>query len=203
MFDLGGVVIDLDRDRCVEQYKKLGFADISSDLDQYVQSGIFYELETGKITTAGFYDFCLRQCAPGTSTVQIQDAFNAFLVELPVERLRKIREIRNRFQTFALSNTNPVMYDSWIAQKFRQEGLTINDYFDGIVTSFQEGTCKPDTTIFQRLLERNSLNPARTLFLDDSEANCQAARECGIMAERITSDNNMISVISRLTDDRQ
>lgn len=203
VFDLGGVVIDLDRERCVESFRRLGFADIDADLDKYVQSGIFFELETGKISPATFFEACAAKCRPGTTPVEIEDAFNRFLVSLPPERLAALRELRKEKKVFALSNTNPLMYNTWIAAAFRQEGLAINDYFDGIVASFQERVCKPDPKIFHILLRRYALDPEKTLFLDDSEANCEAARGCRMAAERIAGENDMIAVIRRLQNERE
>ena len=88
------------------------------------------------------------------------------------------------------------MYNSWIAEHFRQEGLTINDYFDGIVTSFQELTCKPDPEIFSIVVRRYQLNPEETLMLDDSRANCEAAKSIGLMAIQVGADpeNAMIAI---------
>lgn len=191
IFDLGGVVIDLDRQRAADSLQALGVADADQRLGQYVQKPPFLELETGRITAGEFFDELRHICAvsrPGSAVTdrQLADAFNAFLVDLPVRRLARLRELRMAgYRIFALSNTNPVMYDSWIADRFRQEGGNICDYFDGIVTSFQELTCKPDPAIFQTLLRRYGLQGAQTLMLDDSEANCRAAAECGIHALRI------------------
>lgn len=184
VLDLGGVVIDLDRDRAVERLTALGLAEANEDLDQYKQSGIFLDLETGRVTPAEFYDELRRRITsvgnPAPTDKQLQDAFNGFLVALPPARLEAIRAIRARGKrVFALSNTNPVMYPSWIKQQFEQEGLTINDYFEGVVASFMEGCCKPNPLIFQRVTERYGLDPSSTIFFDDSEANCLGADAAG------------------------
>lgn len=186
IFDLGGVVIDLERARAVQALGNLGIADSDILLGQYEQKGPFLLLESGKITASQFFDGLLPICHQGTSCTDIQDAFERFLVALPMERLETIRALRAcGYRLFVLSNTNPVMYNHWIDLAFRQEGLSINDYFDGIVTSFQERTCKPDTRIFSNLLSRYGLNAAETLMLDDSEANCESARSLGINAIQI------------------
>lgn len=191
IFDLGGVVIDLNRHRAAQELIKLGVSNADELLGQYVQHPPFLDLETGKITAGDFFDIlrtiCLRTYPDHEVTdKQLTDAFNAFLVDLPIERLTRLRELRMAgFRVFALSNTNPVMYNSWIAEKFRQESGNINDYFDGIVTSFQERTCKPDAAIFETVLRRYGLPGNQTLMLDDSDANCKAAAECGIHALRI------------------
>ena len=74
------------------------------------------------------------------------------------------------------------MYNSWIRTAFQAEGLKIDDYFDGIIASFREGVCKPDRRLFEIALHRYALLPEETLMLDDSEANCEAARLTGMRA---------------------
>lgn len=205
VFDLGGVVIDLARDHAVASLEHLGLASAGELLDPYVQRGPFLDLETGHITAGEFYD-CLRQMItaagrPAPADVEIQNAFNDFLVALPAERLSRLRALREAgYGVYALSNTNPVMYHSWIAREFTQQGLHINDYFDGIVTSFQEGCCKPDHTIFRRVLTRYSLEASQTLMLDDAPANVEAARQVGMPAIRVgyTPADDMLAITAPL-----
>jgi putative hydrolase of the HAD superfamily len=198
VFDLGGVVVNLERERCIEAYKRLGYDQVEKDLDLYVQSGPFLELECGRITAAEFFDYMRPLCPNATCDKDIEQAFTDFLVDLPVERLAAIRELRKHKRVFALSNTNAVMYDSWLDHAFRAEGLTINDYFEGIIASFKEGCCKPEAAIFHALINRYHLDPARTLFLDDSAANCEAAHRCGLQAMQVTTDNDMIKISKTL-----
>ena len=186
IFDLGGVVIDLDRNQAVEGLEELGIRNADSLLGVYGQKGPFLMLETGEIKEAEFFDLILSECKPGTGCAEIRAAFERFLVGLPVERLQTIGELRKKgYKVFILSNTNPLMYHHWIEDAFRQEGQSVNDYFDGIVVSFQENTCKPDPQIFLNLLNRYSIKADETVMLDDSEANCEAAKSVGMQAVRI------------------
>ena len=203
IFDLGGVVIDLQRLNAVKALQDLGIADADKLLSDYEQKGPFLKLETGEFTSADFFDTLLPLCRPGTTTCDIRDAFEQFLVGLPVERLLTIEALRKHgYHVYVLSNTNPVMYNHWIEQAFRQDGKTINDYFDGIVASFQERTCKPDPQIFRNLVNRYHLDPAETLMLDDSAANCKAAESIGLSAIQIEKegDNSFKSVCGRLLE---
>lgn len=205
IFDLGGVVIDLDRERCVRAYERLGLVGAGEALGLYVQKDPFLGLEKGTVTASQFFD-TMRPLCGGASDEAIAAAFNEFLVDLPASRLQRLRELRMAgFRVFALSNTNPVMFNSWIANAFRQEGGSINDYFDGVVASFQELTCKPDPLIFQILLRRYGLEPSQTLMLDDSEANCRAAAGCGIHALRVgsTPDDDMLAITSYFLQDNE
>ncbi len=200
VFDLGGVVIDLCRENAVAALRALGLKEADQMLGLYRQEEPFLGLETGRITAGEFFETIRRSC-PGASDTQITEAFNAFLVSLPIERLERLRLLRREgYRVFALSNTNPVMFHSWIARAFRQEGMQVNDYFDGIVASFEELCCKPDPAIFRTVLRRYSLDPAQTLMLDDSEKNCQAARDCGMHAIRVglTPTDDMLAITHNL-----
>lgn len=205
IFDLGGVVIDLDRNRAVKALSDLGLQNADSLLGLYKQEEPFLGIETGTRSVAEFFDLLRSIMIPGVSDLQITAAFNQFLVDLPVKRLEMLRRMRKAgFRIFMLSNTNPVMYLTWIDKAFRQEGLTVNDYFDGIVVSFQELTCKPDVKIFSNLLDRYSLNPNETMMLDDSVKNCEAAAMAGILPFNVGKDesNDMVYICNELLKTR-
>ena len=54
VFDFGGVIVDIDRDKAVQAFIKLGLADADTRLDKYHQTGIFQELEEGKLSADEF-----------------------------------------------------------------------------------------------------------------------------------------------------
>lgn len=189
IFDLGGVVIDLKRLMAVDALDRLGIKDASALLGEYEQKGPFLMLEKGEISSSELYDILLPHCSEGTTCTDIRDAFEQFLREIPVERLRMIEKLREKgYKLYVLSNTNPIMYNHWIDNAFRNDGKSINDYFDGIVVSFQERTCKPDPEIFRRLVDRYGLNAGETLMLDDSATNINAAKSIGLQGIRITPE---------------
>lgn len=203
VIDLGGVMIDLDRERCVRAFEALGLAGADNMLGLYKQEEPFLSLETGKITAAEFYDEIRRRVGRDVTDKQVEDAFFEFLLGLPVERLAALRSLREGgYRIYMISNTNGVMYDGWIKRAFMQEGLRVGDYFDGIVTSFAEGFCKPDVQLFDVVLRRYGLVPSESLLLDDSEANCESARSLGMKAIRIIGDTTLLSVADALVDQK-
>lgn len=202
IIDLGGVVIDLDRERCVRHFESLGLHGVDSMLGLYRQEEPFLSVETGRISTAEFYDTLRRLSGRDVADSEFEKAFESFLEGLPVERLAAMRRLRAAgYRTYMISNTNAVMYDGWIKRAFMQEGLRAGDYFDGIVTSFAEGVCKPEPGIFETLLRRHGLEPAECLLLDDSEANCAEARRLGMSAMRVIGDTTLVAVAERLTSE--
>ena len=96
-----------------------------------------------------------------------------------VEVLREVKAAGLR--CLALSNMEPSAFAT------RRTRFAFMDWFDGFVISGIEGVAKPDRRIFQILLRRYRLEPAATVFIDDSPANVETARGLGMIAVRYTS----------------
>ena len=105
---------------------------------------------------------------------------------IPLHRLQALRDLRRRgFGIYLLSNTNPIMWRGVIASEFGKEGQRREDYFDGMVTSFDAKAAKPDARIFEYTAAELDIDPAETLFFDDSMTNVEAARACGFQAVHV------------------
>lgn len=179
LFDLGGVIMDIQRENCVASLKRLGMTNPGEFLGDYGQKGPFLALEEGKITAEQFRDDLRAYLSPGVTDAQIDSAFCDFLTGIPVERLRKLDELHSRYRIFMVSNTNKIMWDSRIAEEFRKDGHNRDYYFDGCVTSFEAKVCKPDAVIFRDVLDRFGLKAEEVTFFDDSQENCDAAARLG------------------------
>lgn len=185
LFDLGGVIMQIDRKRCEAAFRSLGFEDVGDYLGDYGQKGAFAALEAGEITAGEFRAAIRRHIAHEVSDREIDAAFEAFLIGIPLERLHELEELRKHYNIYLLSNTNPIMWNGFIAESFREDGKDIGRYFDGMVTSFEARCMKPSPKIFSYCSEKLGIEPGETLFFDDSEANCEAARRCGFHAARV------------------
>lgn len=199
LFDLGGVIMDLDRERCVRAFRKLGMSNPDEFLGLYGQQGDFLALESGEIDAREFR----RRIRPlfGSASVSdaaIDSAFNEFLIGIPVARLEALRELRKDYRVLLLSNTNPIMMESKIAECFRAEGREMADYFDGIFTSYEARCCKPGREIFDYASRLGDMVPEETLFFDDSQKNVDAARSYGYKAVLVRPGDEFADLL-RLT----
>ena len=195
LFDLGGVIMNINRDRCVDALKALGLAEADDMLGIAAQKGSFGQLEAGKISPEEFRDDIRVRIGRPVSDAEIDNALNRFLLGIPGQRLQALRELRRHYGVYMLSNTNPIMWNSFIAGQFRQEGLEINDYFDGIVTSFESKCMKPSAHIFDHAAETLKIKPSETLFLDDAEVNCRAAETLGWHAALVAPGHEFMEVL--------
>ena len=198
LFDLGGVIMDLDRNRCVDAFKGLGMKDPDDFLGLYGQKGDFLALESGEIGADEFHRRIRPLFGnPDLTDAQIDDAFNQFLIGIPVDRLEALRALRSDYRICLLSNTNPIMMESKIAEEFCKEGREMADYFDGIVTSFNIGVCKPDPAIFRAVTDKFGIIPSETIFLDDSAENCRIGAELGFSPLHVPAESSFMPILEK------
>lgn len=179
LFDLGGVIMDIRRQNCVDAFKALGMADADKYLGEYSQAGVFAGIENGSYTPAQFHDE-IRSLIPHPVTdAEIDQAFGRFLIGIPLHRLHELEQLHKQFSIYMLSNTNPIMWADGIAKNFAQDGHDVHHYFDGIIRSYKVGAMKPDPAIFRATIDQLGIDPTETLFMDDSATNLRAAEAFG------------------------
>lgn len=185
LFDLGGVIMDIRRENAVAALEALGMKEANDFLGEYGQKGPFLALEKGELTPEEFRAQVRPMLRPGVTDAEIDAAFDRFLTGIPVERLRALERLHRTRRIYMLSNTNAIMWRGKIAEEFRKDGHDMGYYFDGWVPSFEVHAYKPDAEIFRIARERFGLVPEKTLFLDDSEANCRAAAALGFRTAHV------------------
>ena len=198
LFDLGGVITDLQRQRCVDEFILLGLPDAPSYFGEYSQSGIFMDLESGKISVDEFHRELHKAFPPGVNSPdsELDRAFELFIAGIPVHRLRALLELRKKYKIYLLSNTNPIMWDDILAREFEKIPPYVReDYFDGMVTSFEAHAAKPDPAIFIYTKDTLGIVPEETLFFDDSLANVHAARALGFHARLIEPETEFMDAL--------
>ena len=182
VFDLGGVLVDLDFKAAINGLQQAGFANVKEQLIAFDQGGIFQKFELGEMTADEFRT-AIRENSTVTLTDEEIDAlWNAMLLEIPREKLELILDLRGKYMVYLLSNTNSIHWDYVCKNAFNYRGFRVNDYFEETFLSYEMHLAKPNKAIFEKVLHDANLLPEETLFIDDSEANCKAAEEVGIHA---------------------
>lgn len=179
IFDLGGVLYDLDRERCVSALVALGIEDADNLLSNYKQSGVFQQLEEGTIDTDSFYQTIREIAGKPITNEQIKAAWDSFLVSVPQYKLDMLWNLKQRYRILMLSNTNEIHFSEQIPLAFTTQGKTIDDYFDKCYLSYEMHASKPNPLIFNMLIEAEGINPGEALFIDDSPANIEIGAKLG------------------------
>jgi len=180
IFDFGGVIGHLDRNGAVARFESLGLADADRLLDSYCQSGIFLDVESGRIGAEEFRRRLSGLCGRDISYEQAQWGWLGFFTEVPQEKLDYVAALRPRYRTYVLSNTNPFIMDWARSRSFTPAGRPLDDYVDEIFTSYEVGAVKPARAFFEYVLGRTASEPPETVFVDDGRANTDAAARLGL-----------------------
>lgn len=182
IFDLGGVLLNIDYSATEKAFEALGLHDFRQRYSQMQQNSFFDDWETGKIGRDAFIKG-LQEAARDISLTeeQILAAWNAMLLEFPLRRLQILQQLRLRHDLFLLSNTNEIHEAVFNELLMRSHGIpNIGVFFDKVYFSHRVGLRKPGKEIFQRILEENGLQPEHTLFIDDSPQHIETAKALGI-----------------------
>jgi FMN phosphatase YigB (HAD superfamily) len=184
IFDLGGVIINIDYQRTAAAFRSLGLNNFDEIYSQAKQEKLFDKLETGHLHEDHFREELLMHLPSGVNQIDINNAWNAMLLDFPVSRLDFIYKLREHYRIFLLSNTNIIHINSFLMLADEQVGKSFfENAFEKIYYSCDVGMRKPDPEIFELVLKENKLLPAETLFIDDSAQHIDGAGVAGIHAE--------------------
>lgn len=182
IFDFGGVLINLDLDRCIKQFKALGVQNFEENLSNFGQKGFFLQFEKGEIGVPEFCENVRKLAALPLTDQQIIDAWCLFLVDIPDYKIELLLELKKKYRLLLLSNTNPLHIDISAVNEFARFGLKLEDVFDKCYYSYEMKMAKPDAEIFEALLTDAGVKPEECLFLDDGQKNIDQATKLGIQS---------------------
>lgn len=180
LFDLGGVLLNIDFKLTSNAFKHLGVTDFDEMFTQHFSNPLFELLETGKIDESAFYEAFRKEVGLPLSDAQIQSAWNALLLDFPPERIEWLKKIASKYRIFLFSNTNQIHYDCFI-RNFSNvfDGKHFDDFFEKAYYSQFLGLRKPYPESFQAIVKEQEILPSETLFIDDTLKNIETARQLG------------------------
>ncbi|MFC3562975.1 HAD family hydrolase [Pedobacter jamesrossensis] len=182
IFDYGNVIFDIDFRIAQASFQKLGVTDIEIFFAHKGHNQLFDDLETATISPAEFRAG-IRVAAnkPELTDAQIDDAWNSLLIGTIQGNHDLLLKVKEKYRTFLLSNNNEIHYD-WIINYLKTTFKINNydDYFEKAYFSQHMKLRKPNTNIFEQVLKENNLNPAETLFIDDSPQHIEGAKKVGL-----------------------
>jgi glucose-1-phosphatase len=181
IFDLGGVLLNIDYNLTRQAFERAGVSHFDEMYSQSNADELFKRLETGKITPAAFY-IELNKCTGLDMTpMEIDTAWNAMLLTFRESSLLFLKEISKKYQLFLLSNTNFIHIDAF--QKIYHSApreISFEEHFRKVFYSCEIGLRKPDQACYDFVLNDLKIDPAKTLFIDDSSQNILAADTAGL-----------------------
>lgn len=199
IFDLGGVLLDLDVPGCMEELERIGLHEVWKWMTGTNESGFFKDYEAGILTTVQFREHIRQWTGCSLPDADIDRIWNRMLKDVPAYKLDLLWSLRKDYNLYLLSNTNELHWQVCTG-KFAYRDRQVQDYFARIFLSFQMHLVKPDTEIFREVLNEAGLMAEETLFVDDSIANCQAAASLGINVLHYIPGNDLAVQLQKIIE---
>lgn len=188
IFDLGGVLYNINHARTRAALAALAADPDSVNLSLEAQADVFSKYESGKLTSDEFRDSLRASYGMTASDEQIDHAWNAMLGGVIPQSIELIRSLRNRYKVYLLSNINDIHFKA-----IDVECAELFGAFDTCFFSYKIGMRKPDTEIYRHVLQATHSQPENTLFIDDAPQNILGARLLGIGTYHVTPEHPITS----------
>ena len=197
IFDLGGVILNIDPAITMDEMKKLGISNFDHVFNKMKENGILEQLEKGEITEEQFMKLFRQNINKPIEYQTLIDTWNLLLLDYPEERIELLDRLNrsDRYRTFLLSNTNIIHkkdYTRQLQEEFGIEGL--EDLFEKAYFSHEIHMRKPDPEIFKFVLEDSGLKAEETLFIDDTKENIESAEKLGIQSCLVDQNYTIVSL---------
>ena len=196
IFDLGGVILNLNYSKTEDEFKKIGVLNFKEFYSQKKQTLLFDDFEKGKIKPEEFISSFKESENLKIKEIDFINAWNAMLLEIPIEKLQFIDGLKKDYKIILLSNTNEIHI-----KKFEGDLKTNNmleqfyKCFDKIYYSSRMGKRKPEENCFNQVLEENGLIAENTLFIDDSIQHIEGAKKAGIKTFHLEKNKSILDLV--------
>lgn len=189
IFDFGGVILNIDYFLTIKAFQDLGVADFDASYSQLDQTALFDEFERGEIAPEEFRLGIRKALKLDVSEAQIDQAWNAMLLDLPKERLALLDRLKLEKRLALLSNTNAIHAGFFETEMKAAHGIqNLEPYFEKVYYSFDVGMRKPEKRIFDLVMNELGFEPSKTLFIDDSLQHIEGAKNAGLNAYHLRAD---------------
>ncbi len=185
IFDLGGVVVDLEIEKGIKAFARILALPITDSNEAMTKlRPLMHAMDVGEMSGKEFVALMKQECREGTTDQEIVDAFNQ-IIRLPRHRLEWLARLKQRYNVFLLSNIGDLHWSETLRQT-RELGFDMDDCFHKLFLSYQLRMAKPDPALYKLLIERTGICPQETLYIDDLPDNITSGRNAGLQAYLIT-----------------
>jgi 2-haloacid dehalogenase len=193
LFDLGAVLIDWNPRYLYRPLFNGNDQEMERFLAKIVPPEWNHQIDAGKPFSEAVAERIRDHPQHAQLIALWKDSWTRMLREPIAESVAILGELRQRgHRLYALTN--------WSAETFpvARAKFGFLDWFEDIVVSGEVKLAKPDPRIFALTIERCRLDPARTVFIDDSPRNVEAGRNAGLHALHFTGPQQLRTELVQL-----
>ena len=193
LFDLGGVVIDIDFDRAFKQWQPLSRLSLDELRQAFKFDAPYQQHERGAITASEYFAHLCVALELQDDHVRIEEGWNAIYVGEIVETRSMVHAARAQFPCYALTNTNATHQAAWSAMF-----PMVVQSFDRVFASHEIGCRKPERQAFEYVAHSLGLSLGAIMFFDDCLENVEGAASVGLHAIHVRGPGDVRSALQTL-----
>ena len=177
LFDLGGVIIDIDFGRVFAHWATLSPLSAQQIAERFVFDECYHRYERGEIGDTAFFDVVRDALQSDAADAQILAGWNAVFTGQNETNMALVRELAARLPSYAFTNTSASHQRAW-SRAYPEVGRV----FRRVFSSAEMGMRKPERAAFDAVVATIGTPPERILFFDDLPSNVAGARAAGLHA---------------------
>lgn len=196
IFDLGGVIIDIDPERTIKQLTMLPHGR-RQKLDIQALTKLSLQFETGKVDEELFRAGLREILITNVPDEALDNAWNAMLLSIDPDKITLLEELKEQQPIYLLSNTNSLHLRE-VHNRLRAVSRYRNfdELFIKCYYSHLEGVKKPNPELFRHVIVENDLDVSTTYFLDDLAENLAGATEAGLQVSHVNAPDHLFQLFS-------
>lgn len=196
VFDIGGVLLNIDESLTVRELQQLAGARTEQIIEALRAGDVFTNFEKGLLSPAEFRNKIITQAGVAITDTETDRIWNATLLDFPGERISMLRRLQDKYRLFILSNTNEIHLSRFF-RIFREAsgGVKPDDLFYRCYYSCRIGMRKPDREIFQYVMKDGGILPSQTIFIDDTAAHIRSAQNIGWKTYHLEAGQEVSSLL--------
>lgn len=182
LFDLGGVIVDIDFRRVFERWSADSGVPAQELESRFLMDAYYERHERGEIAVTDYFGSLRDSLGIGLTDAQFERGWNAVFVRAVPGIERLLRGAGQRFPLYVFSNSNAVHHAYWA-----REYAAMLSMFRKVFVSSDLGRRKPEPEAYQAVARAMGVALPRILFFDDLRDNVEAAQKIGMQAVHVKS----------------
>lgn len=201
IFDMGGVLVDLDIQGCKDAFRSgLGYEEIENLIDACHQKGIYGDLEEGTLSAEEFRAIVLKDSRPDARPEDVDEAMSHILVGVEPYKADMLRGLSSSHKLYMLSNNNPICLP-YSRKMFEDAGAPLEEVFLKCYFSFEMKALKPSEAFYKAVLDDIGLPAEDVMFIDDSQKNVDGAIAAGLPAVYYQPGTDLKALVDSLLEE--
>lgn len=201
IFDMGGVLVDLDIEDCKRAFRSgLGFDGIDDIIDACHQKGIYGDLEEGKLSAEEFRSIVLAGSREGAVEADVDEAMSHILVGIDPYKVDLLKRLSEKYELYMLSNNNPICLP-YSSKMFSDAGIPLEKIFRKSFFSYEMKALKPSEAFYKAVMKEIGRSSDELLFIDDSQKNVDGAMAAGLPAVYYELGTDLAELLDRVLEE--